>query len=159
MAGNGESIFRRLMRAIGRGDLESDPGLAQNEGRVARVAEIDAAIIGEWTAARGMPRSSPRWRPPACPWAASTPWPTSPAIHNLARGMIVQTADADGHTLKVPGIVPKLGATPGPPAHARSAPGRARRQCAGPRWLAGSGCERRPIGKPTRPAVRRRFNA
>ena len=30
-----------------------------------------------------------------------------------ARGMIVQTADADGRPLKVPGIVPRLSATPG----------------------------------------------
>ena len=31
----------------------------------------------------------------------------------LARDMIVQTQDADGRPLKVPGIVPKLAATPG----------------------------------------------
>jgi len=51
VAGNGDSIFKRLMRAIGRDDLGADPALAGNAGRVARVAEIDAAI-GAWTAPR-----------------------------------------------------------------------------------------------------------
>src|SRR5512146_184784 len=49
VAGNGDSIFRRLMGAIGRPDLADDPALGGNAGRVARVQEIDAAI-GAWTA-------------------------------------------------------------------------------------------------------------
>src|SRR5690606_40757050 len=49
IAGNGDSIFRRLMQAIGRMDLGDDPGLAHNAGRVARVADIDGAI-GDWAA-------------------------------------------------------------------------------------------------------------
>jgi formyl-CoA transferase len=48
VAGNGDSIFKRLMATIGRNDLGNDPALADNAGRVARVAEIDAAI-GQWT--------------------------------------------------------------------------------------------------------------
>src|SRR5438552_11095880 len=48
IAGNGDSIFRRLMAVIGRPDLAEDPALADNAGRVARVAEIDDAI-GRWT--------------------------------------------------------------------------------------------------------------
>ncbi|MEA1106699.1 CoA transferase, partial [Klebsiella pneumoniae] len=51
VAGNGDSIFKRLMATIGRQDLADDPQLADNAGRVARVAEIDAAI-GRWTAER-----------------------------------------------------------------------------------------------------------
>jgi formyl-CoA transferase len=51
IAGNGDSIFRRLMATIGRDDLGRDPALADNAGRVARVVEIDAAI-GAWAAQR-----------------------------------------------------------------------------------------------------------
>src|SRR6476661_5068910 len=51
IAGNGDSIFKRLMAAIGREDLGNDPELANNAGRVVRVDEIDAAI-GAWTKAR-----------------------------------------------------------------------------------------------------------
>src|SRR5512140_1051059 len=51
IAGNGDSIFRRLMTLIGRDDLGSDPALADNAGRVARVAELDE-VIGAWAAQR-----------------------------------------------------------------------------------------------------------
>jgi formyl-CoA transferase len=53
IAGNGDSIFKRLMGAIGRPDLAEAPDLAGNAGRVARVAELDAAIEA-WTATRGV---------------------------------------------------------------------------------------------------------
>src|SRR5690606_19867562 len=53
IGGNGDSIFKRLMIAIGRDDLATDPELASNPGRVRRVAEIDAAI-GAWTGARSV---------------------------------------------------------------------------------------------------------
>jgi crotonobetainyl-CoA:carnitine CoA-transferase CaiB-like acyl-CoA transferase len=113
VAGNGDSIFRRLMRAIGRTDLEADPGLARNDGRVARVAEIDAAI-GAWTAARPIDEVISVLE------AAGVPVGRIYSVADIAadpqyraRGMIVQTHDVDGRPLKVPGIVPRLGSTPG----------------------------------------------
>lgn len=51
VAGNGDSIFGRLMRLVGRTDLADDPDLADNSGRWARRDELDAAI-GAWAAAR-----------------------------------------------------------------------------------------------------------
>ena len=113
VAGNGDSIFRRLMTAIGRSDLASDPGLARNDGRVARVAEIDAAI-GAWTAQRPIDAVIGTLE------AAGVPVGRIYSVADIAadpqyqaRGMIVQTRDADGRPLKVPGIVPKLMGTPG----------------------------------------------
>ena len=113
VAGNGDSIFRRLMRAIGRADLEADPGLAHNEGRVARVAEIDAAI-GAWTAARPITEVITTLESAGVPAGriyTVADIATDPQY--LARDMIVQTCDVDGRPLKVPGIVPKLSGTPG----------------------------------------------
>lgn len=49
IAGNGDSIYRRLMEKIGRLDLANDPELEQNDGRVRHVARIDEAI-STWTA-------------------------------------------------------------------------------------------------------------
>jgi crotonobetainyl-CoA:carnitine CoA-transferase CaiB-like acyl-CoA transferase len=113
VAGNGDSIFRRLMTAIGRADLAADPGLARNDGRAARAAEIDAAI-GDWTATRPIDAVI------AALEAANVPVGRIYTIADiardpqyLARGMIVQSADAEGRPLKVPGIVPKLVDTPG----------------------------------------------
>jgi formyl-CoA transferase len=113
VAGNGDSIFRRLMHAIGRDDLGADPALAGNAGRVARVAEIDAAI-GAWTAPRGVAEvlaaltaaNVPAGRIYTARDIAEDP-------HYRARDMICRITTADGLELDVPGIVPKLSLTPG----------------------------------------------
>ncbi len=113
IAGNGDSIFRRLMQAIGRDDLGSDPGLARNDGRVARVAELDAAIEA-WTTTHPITRVIETLDAAGVPVGriySVADIATDPQY--LAREMIVQTHDADGRPLKVPGVVPKLQATPG----------------------------------------------
>lgn len=113
VAGNGDSIFRRLMDVIGRPDLGQDPGLAQNDGRVARVAEIDEAIEA-WTRRRTLDEVL------AALDGANVPvgrvYSAEDIVKDpqyLARDMIVDARTADGSTLKVPGVVPKLSATPG----------------------------------------------
>jgi formyl-CoA transferase len=123
VAGNGDSIFRRLMTAIAREDLAQDPQLAGNTGRVARVAEIDAAI-GEFTASRSVSEvlevltaaQVPAGRIYTAKDIAEDP-------HYRARGMIERITSADGLTLEVPGIVPRLSLTPGRIASAAPALG------------------------------------
>ena len=120
IAGNGDSIFKRLMHTIGRDDLGQDTALADNAGRVKRVDEIDAAI-GAWTATRTVAQvldlldaaSVPAGRIYTVEDIAADP-------HYQARDMILQTVMADGSTLALPGIVPKLSRTPG--SHRRNAP-------------------------------------
>jgi formyl-CoA transferase len=120
IAGNGDSIFRRLMALIGRDDLANDHALADNAGRVVRVAELDEAI-GAWTAARTVDEvlaaldgaSVPAGRIYTVADIAADP-------HYRARGMLDEMHLDDGSTLAVPGIVPKLSATPG--RHRRNAP-------------------------------------
>jgi formyl-CoA transferase len=120
VAGNGDSIFKRLMGVISRPDLAADPALAHNAGRVARVDELDAAI-GQWAAA--LPVSAVL----AALDAASVPAGRIYTVadiaadpHYQARGMLAQVAMDDGSALTVPGFVPKLSRTPG--AHRRNAP-------------------------------------
>jgi formyl-CoA transferase len=120
IAGNGDSIFRRLMAAIGRADLAADPALADNAGRVLRVAEIDEAI-GRWTAQRSVADVL------AALDAASVPAGRIYTVADIAadphyreRGMLQEIRLDDGSALTVPGIVPKLSATPG--GHRRNAP-------------------------------------
>jgi len=113
IAGNGDSIFKRLMEAIGRADLASDPALAHNDGRVERVDEIDAAI-GAWTARRGIAEildAMTRARVPAGRIYSAKDIVEDP--HYAARGMIEQIVTQDGLSLKVPAVVPKLSTTPG----------------------------------------------
>jgi formyl-CoA transferase len=113
VAGNGDSIFKRLMKAIGREDLGRRPGLAHNAGRVARVAEIDAAIERLDAAARGGRGAGALDRRRACRPAGlhRRRHRRRPALPG-ARHAAEQTT-RDGHRLEVPGIVPKLLGTPG----------------------------------------------
>ena len=113
IAGNGDSIFKRLMEAIDRNDLGSAPDLANNAGRVARVAEIDAAI-GSWTATRNVVEVLPVMDAARVPAGRVY---TAKDIHEdphlRARDMILRQQTRDGYALDVPGIVPKMSETPG----------------------------------------------
>ncbi len=113
VAGNGDSIFKRLMTTIGRDDLGQAPDLADNAGRVARVAEIDAAI-GAWTQSQTVQQvmdALATARVPAGKVYTAKDIAEDP--HYRARNMILQQPTRDGDTVEVPGIVPKLSATPG----------------------------------------------
>jgi formyl-CoA transferase len=113
IGGNGDSIFKRLMATIGRDDLGADPQLADNALRAARVDELDAAITA-WTLQRPVAEVVARLQAASVPVGriytvadiASDP-------HFIARGMIDAATTPDGLALAVPGIVPKLSATPG----------------------------------------------
>lgn len=113
IGGNGDGIFKRLMKAIGRDDYAASPDMAGNDGRVKRVADIDGAITA-WTQAQD--------KVTALKILADHDVPSG-AIYSVAdiaadaqyraRDMILNITTRDGYTVDVPGIVPKLSATPG----------------------------------------------
>ncbi|WP_088159045.1 CaiB/BaiF CoA transferase family protein [Achromobacter xylosoxidans] len=113
IAGNGDSIFKRLMGVIGRPDLAEAPELANNAGRVRHVVMLDDAI-SQWTGQHPLDLVLERLNDGQIPAGkiydvadiAADP-------HYRARGMILDGALADGTPVQVPGIVPKLSATPG----------------------------------------------
>ncbi len=112
IAGNGDSIFRRLALAMGRDDLASDPSLAHNDGRAKRQAWLDGEIEA-WTSRRSPDAVI------AAMEAAEVPVSRIYTIadivrdpHYAAREMIRDIATSSG-PLKVPGVVPKLSDTPG----------------------------------------------
>jgi len=113
IAGNADSLYRRLMSAIGREDLRDDPALARNDGRAAQMERIDAAI-SEWTSKRDQKEvlsEMEKAEVPAGRIYSAADIAADP--HFAARGMIQEVIAGDGAPLKVPGIVPKLSATPG----------------------------------------------
>src|SRR5262245_32038672 len=113
IAGNGDSIFRRLMDVIGRPDLGAAPDLASNSGRVARVAELDAAI-GGWTSTRSISEVLAAMEEAHVPAGRIyTAKDIAEDPHYRARDMILRQQARDGYSVDVPGIVPKLSATPG----------------------------------------------
>jgi formyl-CoA transferase len=113
IAGNADSLYQRLMTAIGRADLRDDPALARNDGRAAQMQRIDEAI-SQRTSQRTLEealKEMERAEVPAGRIYSAADIAADP--HFAARGMIQEVIAGDGEPLKVPGVVPKLSATPG----------------------------------------------
>jgi formyl-CoA transferase len=110
---NADSIFKRMMLAIGRADLANDPALAHNDGRVARTEEIEQ-VIGDWVAAHDLDHVLEVLEKAEVP--SGKIYSAADIVadaHYQAREMIRQHTLRDGKPLKLPGIVPKLSETPG----------------------------------------------
>ena len=113
IAGNSDPIYVRLMQAIGRADLAERPDLAQNDGRARHCELIDEAIAA-WTGSRGIDEVLEILEGAEIP--AGRIYSAADIVadpHYQAREMLLDTTLPDGATLKMPGIVPKLSATPG----------------------------------------------
>jgi crotonobetainyl-CoA:carnitine CoA-transferase CaiB-like acyl-CoA transferase len=112
IAGNGDSIYKRLMLLIGRPDLADDPRLTHNDGRGEHAERIDAAIA-EWTAQHDRDQVLEALNHALVP--AGFPYTAADIVkdpHYLARQMI-ETVQTSAGPLKVPGVLPKLSRTPG----------------------------------------------
>lgn len=113
VAGNGDGIFRRLMAAIGRPDLAEDPALAHNDGR-ARHTEMLDGVIGDWTAANDLDTVLRVLDKASVPCGRIyTAEDIMNDEHFKARDMLQKQALPDGTEICLPGVVPKLSATPG----------------------------------------------
>ena len=110
---NGDAIFQRFMRAIGRDDLADDPTLADNAGRDARRDEL-YALIDSWAARRSQEDVLTLLNHAEVP--ASKIYSAADMFSDpqyLAREMFINATLPDGKPFKMPGIVPKLTETPG----------------------------------------------
>ena len=113
IAGNGDSIFKRLMNAIEKPDMAINPEYADNTGRVKHVRYIDE-VIGNWTKDHDVDEVLgilEKAKVPAGKIYTAADIATDP--HFIAREMILSQKEEDGTELLVPGIVPKLSRTPG----------------------------------------------
>ena len=113
IAGNSNPIFKRLMQAIGRADLADDPHFEHNDGRVAQVVLLDAAIAG-WTSANAIEDVLATLEKAGVP--AGRIYSVADIVadpHYQARDMLLSAELPGGVNVKMPGIVPKLSETPG----------------------------------------------
>lgn len=113
IGGNGDSIFRRLMKRIGRDDLAVHPEMQDNRGRVAHETEIDDAIA-EWTARHSYDDAF------AAMLEADVPCGPVYSIADIAadpqyaaRGDFETVETAAGEKVRIPAVLPKLTETPG----------------------------------------------
>lgn len=113
IAGNGDSIFKRLMAVIGRPEMAENADYAHNDGRAQHAPTIDSAI-GAWTETHTLEQVLAALHDARIP--AGRIYDIADICadpHYKARDMILDSQLDDGTPVKLPGIVPKLGATPG----------------------------------------------
>jgi crotonobetainyl-CoA:carnitine CoA-transferase CaiB-like acyl-CoA transferase len=117
IAANTDTLFIKLMHAIGRSDLAADPQLQSNAGRVSRQAEIDDAMAA-WVATKTKDETTHAMEQAGVPvglvYSVEDMFNDPQYQH---RGMFeeVEIGGPKGspQKLKVPAIMPKLRSTPG----------------------------------------------
>lgn len=114
----GDAVFVRLAKAIGRPELAQDPEYVTQVHRSKNEDALDAIIAG-WAVARPLAEVVKALADGGVPAA---PIYTVEDIfqdeHFKAREMLVRMPDDDFGTVAMPGVVPKLSATPGKIRHA-----------------------------------------
>jgi crotonobetainyl-CoA:carnitine CoA-transferase CaiB-like acyl-CoA transferase len=113
IGGNGDSIFKRLMIAVGKPDFAEDPAMANNQGRVENQELIDGTLA-VWCGQRSsteVVETLEAVRVPAGLIYNVADMVADP--HYQARGMFEEIKIDDGEPVTLPGISPKLSETPG----------------------------------------------
>lgn len=119
IGGNGENIFRRFARAMGRPELAEDERFSNNPTRVKHHSELDQ-IIGSWVASLTLAQAQAILNDagvPAGPVMSIADIAADP--HFAARGMLAEVPDErmpEG-VVHMPGIIPRLTETPGAISH------------------------------------------
>ena len=122
VGGNGDSIFKRLMHAVGRPDMADNPAMATNSGRVQHQEDIEA-VLAAWCAGRDSGEIIAvleAARVPVGPIYSVADMLEDP--HYQARGLF-EGVEIDGEPLRIPAILPRLADTPGRTDWAGSAVG------------------------------------
>ncbi|MDA9664389.1 CoA transferase [bacterium] len=112
IGGNGDSIFARLMTAVGRTDMATDEKYATNSDRVIHEAELDE-VLAAWCASLPLAEAMTKLEDNRVPCGP---------VYNAADMMedthfkyreLFEQVEINGEPLKIPAIMPKLQGTPG----------------------------------------------
>jgi crotonobetainyl-CoA:carnitine CoA-transferase CaiB-like acyl-CoA transferase len=112
IGGNGDSIFSRLMTAVGRDDMANDPSMASNAGRVLCEAKIDQ-VLSEWCSQHSLDQALDileQQRVPCGPVYDAEDMVNDPHFNDRK---LFEQVEINGKPLKIPAILPKLDDTPG----------------------------------------------
>ena len=112
IGGNGDSIFVRLMQAVGRADMAGDEKYSTNANRVTHEQEIDK-VLASWCSNLPLAEAMSILEASRVPCG-----PVYSAVEMVAdehfnyRGLFEQV-EINGEPLKLPAMMPKLAGTPG----------------------------------------------
>ncbi|HLQ96334.1 MAG TPA: CaiB/BaiF CoA-transferase family protein [Pseudogracilibacillus sp.] len=113
IGGNGDSIFKRLMEAIGRKDLAEDKKFQDNTGRSQHAEFLDETIEA-WTKTQPFHEALEKLENASVP--AGGIYSIADIMqhpHYLEREMIQNFPLDKEEEVKIPGVVPKMSETPG----------------------------------------------
>ena len=113
IGGNSDSIFKRMMIAIGRPDMANDARFEHNNDRAEHVDEIDDAIIA-WTSQHSYKevlRVLEEATVPVGPIYSVADMVRD--LHFQARALFEEVVLEDGDRVKLPTLIPKMSETPG----------------------------------------------
>ncbi len=112
IGGNGDSIYARLMTAVGHSEMGTDDKYSTNSKRVVHEAEIDL-VLKNWCASLPLAdvmATLEEHRVPCGPVYSVADMMED--RHFQARGLFEQV-EINGEPLRIPAMMPKLGNTPG----------------------------------------------
>ncbi len=111
IGGNGDSIFKRLMTAIGKPAMGDDPSMADNRGRVANESKIDA-VLSDWSGSLDAADALRMLHDASVPCGPVNSIADIVADeHFNARGLF-ESVSVDGQSRLVPRVHPRLSDTP-----------------------------------------------
>ena len=112
IGGNGDSIFSRLMMAVGRDDMANDPSMATNSDRVLCEAKIDQ-VLSQWCRQHKLDQALAildEYRVPCGPVYDAEDMVNDPHFNDRK---LFEQVEINGKPLKIPAILPRLDDTPG----------------------------------------------
>jgi formyl-CoA transferase/succinyl-CoA--D-citramalate CoA-transferase len=118
IAGNADTVFRRLCDAMGEPELADDERYATHDARGRNADELDERIA-RWTVARTTDELLEVLTDHGVP--AGRIYTAADAVqdpHFLAREMVLRMTSSTGLSIPMTGVVPKFGRTPGIVRHA-----------------------------------------
>ncbi|MFL0796436.1 MAG: CoA transferase [Cellvibrionaceae bacterium] len=112
IGGNGDSIFQRLMQAVGRDDLSTDERLAKNAGRVKHEQEIDEVLSG-WCVNNSSKEALDILEEHRVPAGPIYNVEDMLADEHFQERGVFESVEIDGKPLDIPALFPRMTETPG----------------------------------------------
>jgi crotonobetainyl-CoA:carnitine CoA-transferase CaiB-like acyl-CoA transferase len=141
-----QNVFERMCRAIGREDLLADPRYASNPQRMQHQPELNA-IVSDWIGAR--PAAEAVRLLSEAGVSVAPVYSNRDVVedeHFRFRQSITRVQDKDFGSVAVPGVVPRLSATPGEARSSGPAPGEHNAEVYGG-WLGLSAAEQAALAR------------
>lgn len=113
ISASAENIFKRVMRAVGREDLGSDPRMITQAGRVEHMNELDDAIQG-WIGERTLEETTAHFEKHECalgPIYDVAQFMADPQVQ--ARETITTVEDEELGPIRMQNVIPRLNGSPG----------------------------------------------